>query len=995
MKNMLIIVLLLWFLPCSLNAQTSASEIEQYINPSNTLVIDSSASLCTSTLMASSAQPVDLQVKSFFTALLDTNNWPARWQCGEWTPFHGWLYIGSDLLIWLAYFAIPAILAVFVYERKSTIPFKSIFILFIGFILACGLTHFIDAAIFWWPAYRLSAVIRFITAFLSLGTVFALIKVMPKALELKSPDVLEIVIQERTKELIEANKKLENEILQRQKAEGEIIRLNKSLSEFQQAIYASSIVSVADRKGNITYVNENFEKISEYTKEELLGQNHRIINSGYHEKSFWINMWKTISKEKIWRGEVKNKTKHGNFYWVDTFIMPFLDETGRAKEYLSIRNDITQRKKAELELKQLNEDLEEKVKEKTRYVEIVNEELHRVNQLMESLQKHIHIGVWQLDLATKKSFWSDEVFAIHELPVQDSISLEENINFYHPDHRKIIKKAIDDAITKGISYDLELKLITHKENEIWIRAIGIPIVEEGKTIGLKGLFQNIDHSKKIEEALRTNQEVLNLAIEAGEIGVFTWDIKKGILKNNKYIKEHYGFPIDKEISIFDELLELLHPEDIPKVLSATENDFHHQSRSDIDFRIILNDGKIRYLASSGIIFRDAQNKAERMVGIVLNITKHKELEATLRESEEKFKSAVEYSAIGIALVGLDGKFLKVNKALLDIVGYTKDELLDIDFQTITYPEDLKADLAFVHQLMAGTRDTYQMEKRYFHKNRHLVWIQLNVSIVRNEAGEPLYFISQIQDITQRKNAEMEIARINAMLKARTIKLEVLNKELESFSYSVSHDLRAPLRSIAGYAQILNEDYSQKLDNEGNETLQTIIRNAGKMGQLIDDLLEFSRLGRKEIEKNKIDMNGIVEGIIQELKAQEQDRVIHVKTHPLEEITVDVQMIKQVWVNLISNALKYTRNTEVAEIEIGGNATAKEICFYIQDNGVGFNMNYTDKLFNVFQRLHSAEEFEGTGVGLALVKRIVERHGGKIWAEAKENEGATFYFTIPK
>jgi light-regulated signal transduction histidine kinase (bacteriophytochrome) len=297
--------------------------------------------------------------------------------------------------------------------------------------------------------------------------------------------------------------------------------------------------------------------------------------------------------------------------------------------------------------------------------------------------------------------------------------------------------------------------------------------------------------------------------------------------------------------------------------------------------------------------------------------------------------------------------------------------------------------------MAGTRDTYQMEKRYFHKNRHLVWIQLNVSIVRNEAREPLYFISQIQDITQRKNAEMEIAHINTMLKARTEKLEVLNKELEGFSYSVSHDLRAPLRSIAGYAQILEEDYSQKLDDEGNQTLQTIIKNAEKMGQLIDDLLEFSRLGRKGIEKRQVDINKLIEGILQELKAQEQERIINVKIHPLEEVAVDSQMIKQVWVNLIANALKYTRNTEVAEIEIGSNVATQEICFYIRDNGVGFNMDYKDKLFKVFQRLHSAEEFEGTGVGLALVKRIIDRHGGKIWAEAKENEGATFYFTIPK
>lgn len=866
MKNVLIIGFACFILLGY--AKVQAENVEGKLNMIHSELMDSSASVCTTNLLAASSQPVGLQIKNFFAALFDTKSWPPRWQCGEWTTFHGWFYIISDLLIWLTYFAIPAILGFFVIERKTTAPFKTIFILFIGFILSCGLTHLIDAVIFWIPAYRLSALVRFITAGISLATVFALVKAIPRARELKSQEALELIIKERTQELLEANAWLEEEIFQRQKAE--------------------------------------------------------------------------------------------------------------------------------LELKQLNEALEEKVIKKTADIQAVNNELSHMNQLMESLQQHIHIGIWELDLESKISFWSDEVFTIHELPVQSHVSLENGINFYHPDYRKLIEEAVEEAITLGKSYDLELKIITNKKNEIWVRTIGVPIKEDGKTTGLKGLFQNIDQSKKAEEELRSNQEILNLAIEAGEVGVFFWDHGQKLFKNlNKYTNRHFGFPEEKESIELQELKELLHPNDVSRVLSIIENDFNGQSHLNINFRIITTNGSINYLSTSGFIFRNEQGKTESIAGITINISKFKKLEATLRESEEKFRLAVEHSPIGKALVGLDGKFLTVNKALLDLVGYSEEELLKLDFQDITHEEDLDADLTFVRQLLAGTRDTYQMEKRYFHKDGHLIWIQLNGTLVRNEAGTPLYFIAQIQDITNRKNSEIEINHINSMLKIRTEELEVLNKELEGFSYSVSHDLRAPLRSIVGYAKILDEDYAHQLDEEGNKTLQVIIRNGRKMGQLIDDLLEFSRLGRKDVEKQMFNMNKMVKDVYQELKAFEPDRIINIKINPLHNATVDINMIRQVWVNLISNAIKYTRNNESTEIEIGSTETEQEVCFYIRDNGVGFNMEYKSKLFNVFQRLHSAEEFEGTGVGLALIKRILDKHGGKIWAEAEENKGAIFYFTLPK
>lgn len=246
--------------------------------------------------------------------------------------------------------------------------------------------------------------------------------------------------------------------------------------------------------------------------------------------------------------------------------------------------------------------------------------------------------------------------------------------------------------------------------------------------------------------------------------------------------------------------------------------------------------------------------------------------------------------------------------------------------------------------------------------------------------------------------------INANSKSRSIaeqrlreaELETkkINQDLEAFSYSVSHDLRAPLRSINGYSQILIEDYSEKLDDEGHRILNVIINNAKKMGQLIDDLLEFSRLGRQEIYRAMADVNEQVQNISSELMERETKRTIDLKIHPLGSAMIDPTMMRQVWINLIGNALKYSRNKEVATIEIGRTDENGKTVFYVKDNGAGFDMAYMDKLFGVFQRLHKANEFEGTGVGLALVKRIIDRHKGQIWAEAKVGEGATFYFSLP-
>ncbi|HYC84626.1 MAG TPA: PAS domain S-box protein, partial [Chryseosolibacter sp.] len=452
---------------------------------------------------------------------------------------------------------------------------------------------------------------------------------------------------------------------------------------------------------------------------------------------------------------------------------------------------------------------------------------------------------------------------------------------------------------------------------------------------------------------------------------------------------HYGYSREEFLRMT--AVDIRPAEEKERFINLDRNTGSGMRRTGV-WKHIKKDGSVIYseVTAYNVV---CEGKPARL-SLAVDVTEKIKVEQALRSSEAKFRKIFNSRLIGFVFWDAEGRITEANDFFLEQVGYTRSELEEgrVRWTELTPPEYLQRDYAAIEQIaQKGYCDPF--EKEYIRKDGTRFPVLVGGTSLEGVANAG---VAYMMDMSERKKMQQEIVEFNKELEQRvaerTEELQQANQELESFSYSVSHDLRAPLRAIDGYAQMFLEDYSDKVDHEGFRVLGLIRHYAKKMGQLVDDLLEFSRIGKRELNRVASDMTAIARDVLWEFNFGSQTRY-RVNVNPLGEATVDPSFVKLVFRNLISNAIKYSAKTEAPLIEIGANFQDGATVYYVKDNGAGFDMTFYHKLFGVFQRLHGEDEFEGTGIGLAISERVVKKHGGRIWAHGQPGNGATFYFTL--
>jgi PAS domain S-box-containing protein len=406
---------------------------------------------------------------------------------------------------------------------------------------------------------------------------------------------------------------------------------------------------------------------------------------------------------------------------------------------------------------------------------------------------------------------------------------------------------------------------------------------------------------------------------------------------------------------------------------------------------LTKDGRLLLCAWRNTALLDDQGAIAGVLAMATDVTEQRRAQEALRDSEARYRAVSESMADGI-LVLQEGRFVHANPAALSLLGYAPRDLLGRAFVPLVHP-DFRTLVAERHRRrLAGEVFERRYDIQVLRRDGSALWVQIANERIEWE-GRPAV-VTIISDIGARKQAEEEIRALNESLEQRvaerTRQLEATLKELEAFSYSVSHDLRAPLRAIGGFARMVVEDESGRLSEEGRRKLGVVERNAVRMGELVDELLTLARLSRAGLARQPVDMGRLAASVASELKTAYPEGTVEVGELP--PATGDETLVRQALVNLIDNGLKYSSRSPAPRVEVGWNAA--ERAYFVRDNGVGFDMAYAGKLFGTFERLHAETEFPGSGIGLAIVKRVIERHGGRAWARGAEGEGATFYFTLP-
>jgi PAS domain S-box-containing protein len=768
----------------------------------------------------------------------------------------------------------------------------------------------------------------------------------------------------------------------------------KDLADQKFALDQHAIVAVTDVQGTITYVNDKFCAVSKYSKEELIGQNHRILNSGHHPIEFFQQMYHTIANGKVWHGEIKNRAKDGSIYWVDTTIVPFVGEDGKPRQYVAIRADISERKRTE-------------------------EGRERLAAVVESSDDAI-IGKTLEGTITAWNRGAEKVFGYSAAE-----AVGQPMLMLLPSERANEEPEILARISRGESVEhFETVRVRKDGRKINISATISPIRDSsGAIVGASKIARDITASKRAEQAVKESLATSEAALKELSDQKFALDQHAIVAMTD--IQGTITYVNDKfcAISQFSraELIGQNH-----RILNSGHHSkeffqqmYHTIAKGKVWHGEIKNrakDGSIYWVDTTIVPFLGADGKPRQYVAIRADITERKmagealvaqalessrqaeelarsrqalEAQTLTLQYEARYRSLLEAAPDAMVVVNEGGEIVRFNVQAEKQFGYRGDELVGQKVNKFIpggFAEGSIADGtgSAANELAAHIDAGIELCGR--RKDGSEFPIEIKLSPL--ESPEGILVTAAIRDISVLKQSEEELVKTVGELKRS-------NAELQQFAYVSSHDLQEPLRMVASYTQLLASRYKGRLDSDADEFIAFAVDGCNRMQVLIQDLLTYSRAGAKATTLRKTATGNALQEALTNLRARIEENGAVVTHDALPEIATDAKLLAQVFQNLVGNAIKY-RSAGVPTVHVSASQNGgNEWIFSVRDNGLGIDPKYFERIFILFQRLHGREEFEGTGIGLSICKKIVERLGGRIWVESQPGNGSTFYFALPE
>jgi len=734
----------------------------------------------------------------------------------------------------------------------------------------------------------------------------------------------------------------------------------------------SDLVAIADPDGTLRFLNRAGRALIGVAEDaDLRGMDFAMLHPPAAFEQLQRAAIPAAIERGTWSGDTELRARDGRVIPGSQVLIALRDASGGIEHVATIIRDLSQVRLAE-------EALRESEQRRLRALE--------AGTMMD----------WVWDLPSDRLLWGrDPAWMLGPLP-EGATAYPDFRTMVHPDDREAFLEAGQRSIREGAAYRVEFRVVRTDGGIRWLLGQGQPVRGAlGEVVALTGINLDITESRLKEALLREKDERLRIAMHAGRMIEWEWDVGPDVLYWGDDPSPVLGPPCAQGPRRYPDFRELVLPEDREAFLASGRRCLDEGGDYHAEFRIRTTDGHTRWLVTRGRGVRDARGAVTRMVGVAVDLTDLRVAEQAVRESEARLKAFFDHSPALISVCDVQGRHLMVNRRYSETLGIEPASMSGRTVQDFFPPKYAEVYADHIRRVVASGR-AISLQDKVLYPDGERSFFTTRFPIFGAQ-GQLVATGAIASDITALKRAEQELARLNTELEQRvndrTSELRAALRELESFSHTVAHDLRAPARAMGGFARVLTTDFAATLDPAAVHMLERISRNAAHMQQLIDDLLEFSRTSRAQLERAPTDLTAIARGCLDHLQPDLVQRRIDIRIHPLGEARVDASLFGQVFANLVGNAVKFTRKRDDAVIEVGRKHVNGETFYYVRDNGAGFDMRHAGQLFRVFQRLHRADEFEGTGIGLANVARIVERHGGRVWAEGEPDHGATFCFTI--